>query len=52
MTGLKSSFPDAKIVVLIASKRTFEEIVEFDGSVIGRVLGNSSPLAYASAYFP
>ena len=45
MTGLKSSFPEANIVVLIASNKTLEDIEELLGSVIGNVLGNSSPFA-------
>ena len=52
ITGLKSSFPDAKIHELIAFCKTLLGILVVDGSSRLTVFGNWSPSAYASAYFP
>src|SRR5690606_38785286 len=52
ITGLRSSFPVAKIVLLIAVAKTSAGIVFFEASSRVVALGNSFPLAYAKAYFP
>ena len=52
ITGLKSSFPEANIVELIAFAKTILEILVLDGLSSVMVFGNWSPSVYAKAYFP
>ena len=52
ITGLKSSFPEAKIVEFMALAKTLLEILVLDGLSKVIVLGNWSPSVYAKAYLP
>src|SRR5690606_16655774 len=52
ITGRKSSFPAANIVLLTAVARTSAGTNVVEGSSRFTDLGNSSPGAYARAYFP
>ena len=52
MTGLKSSFPEAKIVEFIAFKKSSALISVSEASWITISLGNSAPSRYANEYLP